>query len=262
MNSQLVHDILRASHIGFGSLALVLFWVPAVALKGSRLHVFSGRWFTRIAFAVAITATVSCIWAIIAPMSFSGITRELTTDESERLIGSIRFLFIVLLTLTTWLVASVVMGVHSSRHRVDPPSNSSTVRYSWWISGGASVICGCYGVFLVTGGDINGLLPVLLTWVGVSDSRKNLQFLSEPSVPEHAWIGKHIESMIGAGIAMHTAFFVFGLKQLSPIRLTGVLVLTPWVLPVALGAIAINTLTKKYGDGLEPSKSQDAKSQP
>lgn len=262
MNSQLVHDILRASHIGFGSLALVLFWIPAFARKGSRLHVISGRWFSRIAFAVAITATASCAWAIFAPTSFTGITRELTTDESARLVGSIRYLFIILLTLTTWLVASVVMGVHVSRNRVSPCTNPLAVRASWWISGGASLICGFYGVLLVSGGDFKGLLPIFLTWVGVSDSRKNLHFISEPITSEHAWIGKHIESMIGAGIAMHTAFFVFGFKQITPIPLSGGFALLPWVLPVALGAFAIHRLTKKYGNGLEAPNSRNAKSCP
>ena len=52
--------------------------------------------------------------------------------------------------------------------------------------------------------------------------------------------------MIGAGIAFHTAFAVFGSSRLFDIGLTGWIAVIPWVLPAAIGIPATILWTRHY----------------
>jgi hypothetical protein len=52
--------------------------------------------------------------------------------------------------------------------------------------------------------------------------------------------------MIGAGIAFHTAFAVFGARQLFQLSPQGWAAVLPWVLPAAVGIPAIAVWTRYY----------------
>jgi hypothetical protein len=68
---------------------------------------------------------------------------------------------------------------------------------------------------------------------------------------------EHLGSMVGGGIAFHTAFAVFGIQRFIEYDLSGIVAVLPWVLPTIVGTIAITILTrhyrKKFGD-LAPEK--------
>jgi hypothetical protein len=53
------------------------------------------------------------------------------------------------------------------------------------------------------------------------------------------WLYHHLGSMIGGGIAAHTAFAVFGAGRILPIQLPGAWRIVPWLLPTAIGVPAI-----------------------
>lgn len=114
------HALLRLVHIGAGSLGLLFFWIPIFAKKGGRVHLAAGRVFVWLSMVIVATAVVSCVWALVSPIHFSGITRELTAGEIEHLSGRIRFFFSVLGVLTTWFVASMRVGIRAVRTRKDP----------------------------------------------------------------------------------------------------------------------------------------------
>lgn len=240
------HAVLRGTHIGLGAVALVLFWVPALARKGGRLHVLGGRAFYWVALGVAATATVSCAWALVHPLSFSGIDRALTADETARLSGGVRFLFAILGTLMTWLVASVVTGRHVMRPPGDPPRSAAGARATWWLSIAAGVAAAAYGTARIAGGDPRGWLLLALGVFGVLDARKYLAKLAAltPASTDRWLI--HLECMIGAGIAMYTAFFVFGFRHVSGVELSGGRAAVVWLIPAAIGIPATAWMARTY----------------
>ena len=240
------HAVLRTSHIGLGVVALLLFWVPALTRKGSRIHIASGRLFGYLSYAIAATAAISCIWAIALPLSFTGITRSLGAEEQSRLFGGVRFLFVILFTLMTWLVAGTRMGTHVVRNKGDFRVDSMSTKLCWIFSGATSFICGLFGTGLIMSGDFNGLLPLFLAWVGTSDARKNLSVLSHPIPSPHFWVEKHFECMIGSGVAMHTAFLVFGANRLLNIQQDSLLALVPWFLPAVIGVSVFTFLSRQH----------------
>ena len=60
-------------------------------------------------------------------------------------------------------------------------------------------------------------------------------------------------SMLGGGIAFHTAFAVFGAQRLWAYELAGPLAVVPWLLPTAVGIPAIIVWTRYYRRKFEPA---------
>lgn len=244
--SQNAHLILRSAHIALGALALVLFWVPVFSRKGSKTHIYCGRIFSIVALLVAATAAISCIWALGFPVDFSGIERDLTADEVSALSGNIRFLFSILATLMTWLVASVVMGWQVARRKESFHINSFWSRASWWLAGAVSGGLLVYGFSLVVGGNLNGLVLAAIGGFGVMDSRKYLRLLKQGGTSPKDWWFIHMELMLGSGIAIYTAFFVFGFKGAFGLSLTGAWAIIPWLIPAAIGVPATSIWSNYY----------------
>ena len=58
---------------------------------------------------------------------------------------------------------------------------------------------------------------------------------------------KHMEEMVGSGIAFHTAFLVFGARRLfGSALIQGTWSFLPWILPIALGLPALHFWTHFY----------------
>lgn len=245
LDQHALHAFIRNSHIAVGAVSLVIFWLPIFAKKGGPLHIRSGRLFVGCAYYVSATAAVSCTWALIDPLGFTGITRELTTAEMEHLSGGVRFLFAILGTLMTWLVAGLQMGLHVVRNKMEPNVHSGFVRFCWWVAGTCSAALALFGFWHLKSAAPNYLVPVLLGIVGVLDARKQVVYLRTPPTP-NSWFYTHIECMLGAGIALYTAFSVFGFSRIVPFKLPGALGLIPWILPAMVGMTAISLLTRHY----------------
>lgn len=240
-----LHESLRGGHILFGFAGLVAFWIPAFARKGSRLHVRAGRAFSWLAYGTAATATVSSIWGLAAPVSFAGIDRPLSVAETATLSANIRFLFAILLTVMTWLVAAVAIGSHASRERTDFRQRSGWVRFCVGLMGLVGVAAVSFGGALVATGQLAGFVHGILGTIGIADAIRKWQILSRPPRTPHEWRDVHLDGMLSAGAAMHTAFLVFGAGRLFGISITGPLAIVPWVLPGVLFGAAISRLKRR-----------------
>ena len=246
------HGVLRLAHIVGGAVGLVMFWVPVFTKKGSRTHVFSGKAFVWLAYVVSATAAVSSVWALTAPIHFTGIARSLTESETQLVAGNVRFLFAILGTLMLWLVAAVQLGVYSMRNKGKSTDGRPRVMAFQILAGVASLGLVVFGVanhFAV--GESRYILPAVLGAFGVSEHRKTALFLSRP-VQGNAWWTMHMECMLGAGIAFHTAFFVFGANRLFGISLQGPLAIIPWILPSLIGVPATTIWIRRYKKAKEP----------
>ena len=166
--------------------------------------------------------------------------------KSNGLTGGVRFLFAILGTLMTWLVAGLQMGLHVVRHKAEPNVHSDFVRFYWWVAGVASAALMLFGLSHLSFDEPSYLAPVTLGIVGALDARKNVAYLKTAPPYPNSWLSMHIECMVGAGIALYTAFSVFGFSRIVPFKLPGALGLIPWVLPAIIGMTAISVWTKQY----------------
>ena len=67
-----------------------------------------------------------------------------------------------------------------------------------------------------------------------------------------SWLYSHLGSMLGGGIAFHTAFAVFGIQRLIAYELPGALTVLPWLLPTIVGVPAIIAWTRHYQRRFSP----------
>jgi len=242
-----LHAAIRYSHIGVGMVGLLLFWIPVFAKKGSKLHIRCGRIFVWCGYYIAATAAISCTWGLISPVSFAGVKRELTSEQLAALNGNIRFLFAILGTLMTWLLASLIMGMHAVKTRLKSNTGSWRVKLGFALSGTASGGLLLFGLTnAISGGGNAYFIPIVLGILGVVDCKTGLAYLKLPSATKMTWWYVHMECMLGSGVAFHTAFFVFGFSRLFGIQLNGPLALVPWLLPTAVGIPTIVIWTKYY----------------
>jgi hypothetical protein len=256
-NLAIVHEGLRYLHIIGGFLGLIAFWAPAIARKGSRIHVMSGRFFVVCAYVVGISAFVSSVWGVADPAGFLK-TQGVSNEAMERNAVHVRFLFAILGFLASTIIAGVQMGVRVLRTKNTPDLlNSWSVRWSQHLTGASAVLLAVFGIWsLSTGGGGRYMICLILGFIGTIDWRQQLQFLEQPRPTPRAWWYKHMECMIGCGIGFHTAFLVFGISRLVPAAaLPGAWALLPWILPTAIGlpllTFWIRYYKRKFGE-LEP----------
>ena len=95
-----------------------------------------------------------------------------------------------------------------------------------------------------------------LSPIGLLVGAGNLQFARKPYPTPMAWWYEHMGSMIGGGIAFHTAFLVLGAGRLFGLELQGANAAILWILPTLIGlpasAIWARYYRRKFGE-LQPS---------
>lgn len=241
------HSALRSSHIVAGGLGLIVFWIPVFATKGSRLHTVSGKTFVWLAYFVAATASISSVWALAAPISFTGITRDLSALESATVSSNIRFFFSILAVLMTWLVAGLSLGTYSMRTKGQHDSAKPRVLAFQFLAAIASLSLLVFGVAQwINLGESRAFIAIGLGAFGTLDSKKAIKYLLSEPDGDKTWWYTHMECMLGSGIAFHTAFFVFGFSRLFGVQLKGVYSIAPWLIPAAVGTPAIFIWINRY----------------
>jgi uncharacterized membrane protein len=106
------------------------------------------------------------------------------------------------------------------------------------IAGGAGMIC----LALVARQPVFAALSPIGFLIG----RGNLRFARQPYASRMAWWYEHMGSMLGGGIAFHTAFLVIGAGRLLDTQLTGFAAVVPWILPSLIGIPASAIWTGYY----------------
>jgi hypothetical protein len=268
----LLHRLMRYSHITCGFVGLALFWIPIFAVKGSRLHVRCGRVFTYLAFYVGTTGLIASMWCLSHPSSFVG-TEWATISQAEipYVAETLRFMFAILGFLSVGVLSGVVYGVRAVRSRHDhsvlgsPWLYASLSAFGVWSLGLA--IFGAWNLTMMYAGrhllpvQASGRywIPVVLGLLGVLGATSDFGYVFKPRPSRMAWWYKHMENMLGVGIGFHTAFLVFGASRFLPLQLHGAWQLVPWVLPAAVGIPAthcwIRYYKRKFGELDSPASS-------
>ncbi|MEM6513292.1 MAG: hypothetical protein AAF660_09775 [Pseudomonadota bacterium] len=108
-----LHNLLVILHIAFGTVALLLFWIPAATRKGSRAHKLAGRFYVRVMMVVVISAAVSSIMILVDPIGIRHPGVEFTPEDFERRALNYRMFSLFLLMLAVLVFSTLRHGTES-----------------------------------------------------------------------------------------------------------------------------------------------------
>jgi len=234
-------QLLRWAHIAAGGIALILFWIPAIAPKGGKIHIRAGWFYVGCMSVVVLTAFAMSGLAFTIPLAIRGIARPLSPAELADFLRNQRIVATFLAYLAGVTLAAGWQGIWATKTKREP----KTMRTPFSLALNALIILGGLTV-LVLGikyhsGPLIGLSPI-----GPLIGARNLKYLlSGPQTRMHWWY-VHLGSMIGTGIAGYTAFIVFGAARLLPSVAQNQLYTIFWVLPTIIGVTAISATIAFY----------------
>jgi hypothetical protein len=217
---------LRWVHIAAGSVALIVFWIPAIARKGGRTHVRAGWVYVVCMSVVVVTAFALSGLVFSDPVAIRGVARPLSPAELSDFLRRQRIFATFLAYLAGVTLASGWQGIWAAETKREP----STMRTPFSLTLNVAIILGGLAVFILGIKYGNGPL-ISLSPLGPFIGGANLRYLLRgPKTPMHWWY-EHLGSMVGTGIAGYTAFLVFGGSRLFPALGRTQMRTLFWVLP-------------------------------
>ncbi len=247
-----LRELLRLAHIGFGFVGLAAFWIPVFTRKGSVGHVRFGTVFLWCVYGIAASAMIATSHEMVVAVVSGGGP---AADPAG--FGFAIFLFyIAIITLASGRHGYRVIETRREPSGMDTPGH----RVLAIASIGGSVITMAYALFFWS--DLS-IIFLALGPVGAGIGTGMLRYMRDPAVSRMAWWYEHMGAMLGAGVAFHTAFIVFGARRLFDYSSAlGGFSWVPWVLPAAVGVPASILWTRhyrrKFGDLPAPGASAQA----
>ena len=237
----LAMNTLVLAHVATGFVGLAAFWIPLFARKGGRVHVQAGRVFTYCAYVVTLSAVTVSAGRIVSYQA-QGIA---LADRPELYGFAFLLGYLGVVTFATVRHAMQVVATRRSPETLWTPFHEVLAWAS--MAGGAAVIAFALAVW-------SDLSPILLglSPIGLFTGRGMLRLMRNPGAQHMEWFYSHLGSMLGGGIAFHTAFVVFGAQRLWAYELAGPLAVVPWILPTVVGIPAIIVWTRHYRRKFEP----------
>ena len=238
----LLFDVLLLVHIATGFVGLAAFWIPVFARKGGRVHVRAGRIFTYCAYVVTLSAVTASAGRIV---SFQ--VQGIGFADRPDVYGSALFLgYLGMVTFATVRQAMRVVATRRAPETLRTPFHEALGWAS--IAGSVAVIAFALGVWSDSSPILLGLSPI-----GLFTGSSMLRLMRNPGAQHMGWFYSHLGSMLGGGIAFHTAFIVFGAQRVWAYELAGPLAIVPWILPTVVGIPAIVVWTRYYRRRLGPA---------
>ncbi len=219
-----LHGVFRNIHIIGGFVGLFLYWIPILSKKGSPLHRKVGVFWVWLARVVLMTAFLGILMYV--PKLMAAEEYLFTHPNSYAFIMFLGYLSLVTYVVTVYAVAVL-------KHKTDVTQLATPFMKSMAY---LSILLSVWIIFyaLVYKPDAK-LVLLALSPVGLTTGWGMLNYMKGEQTSKRAWLYEHLGSMIGAGIAFHTAFAVFGMTRMFDIGLTGWVAVIPWVLPTIIG---------------------------
>jgi hypothetical protein len=225
---------LRLVHIAAGSIALILFWIPAIAPKGGRTHIRAGWCYVVCMSLVVVTAFAMSGLAFTIPLAVRRIARPLSPAELADFLRGQRLAATFLAYLAGVTLAAGWQGIWAAETKREPKA----MRTAFSLALNAAVLLGGLTVFVLGFKYRSGPL-IALSPLGPLIGGGNLRYLLRGPQSRMHWWYEHLGSMIGTGIAGYTAFLVFGAARLLPSIARSQLYTIFWVLPALIGVPVI-----------------------
>ena len=241
--TSLLFDLIIGIHVATGFVGLGAFWIPVFARKGGRLHVQAGRVYAYCAYVVTLSAITAATGRIVSYQ-----IQGFGFAERPDLYG-----FAVLLGylgVATFAMVRQAMRVVATRKAPETLRTPFHEGLAWAsMAGSVTVIVYALAVW-------SDLSPILLglSPIGLFTGQRTLRLMRNPGARHMGWFYSHLGSMLGGGIAFHTAFIVFGAQRLFEYEIAGPLAIVPWILPTLVGLPAIVLWTRYYRRKFEPAR--------
>ena len=228
-------DGVRLIHVTADFIGLTAFWVPIFTRKGASRHRLFGKVFKYSAYIVLSAAFLSVGYHIVDALS-----RGVSPRDAPGQFGFVVFLGYIAVATAVMLHHGLTVLEHK---RKLSEMNRPLDRGLAWTSIGASALIIAYAAYY---NPPNAVLLYALSPLGLLTGRGILVAIKQEEGPQRAWFYEHMGSMIGTGIAFHTAFAVFGSLQLWDLGLEGWVAVIPWVTPAIIGIPAIFIWIRHY----------------
>ena len=243
----LLLDVFVLAHVATGFVGLAAFWIPVFARKGGRLHVRAGRVYAYCAYVVTLSAVTVSAGRIVSYQ-----VQGIGFAERPDLYGFALFLgYLGVVTFATVRQAMRVVATRKTPEKLRTPFHEGLGWAS--IAGSVTIIAYALAVWSDLSPILLGLSPIgLFTGPGM------LRMMRNPGAGHMGWFYSHLGSMLGGGIAFHTAFAVFGAQRFWAYELAGPFAIVPWILPTIIGIPAIVVWTWYYRRKFAPAASAPA----
>jgi hypothetical protein len=230
----------RWMHVAAGGLALILFWIPAIAPKGGKTHIRAGWFYVACMSVVVLTAFAMSGLAFTIPVSVRRVARPLSPVELSDFLRAQR----ISATFLAYLAGLTLAAGWQSIWAVETKREPRAMRTPFSLALNVFVFLAGLTV-LVLGITYRSGPLIALSPIGPFLAAGNLRYmLRGPQSPMHWWY-EHLSSMIATAIAGYTAFLVFGGARLFPSVARSQLFTIFWVLPSLIG-VPVLLLTVAY----------------
>lgn len=236
-----LHTTLLYLHILLGAIALVIYWLPIFARKGSPLHVNIGRLFYAIMLVIAFSGVTLCLIGLFDPKAVFTAGRSLTEVEITRLLAwRIPFTqFLLLLSVLTWVTVRHAIGVlkaKTERQQLRQLSYQGPVFLLFPLA-----------LYVAYQGIRLGMpLLTIFSCVSLGTAISICRYVYKKTIRPREWIIEHFTSMIGSGIAVYTAFFAAGGRRMLSTLLPNDWQMLTWLAAPMIGVTALVTLKGYY----------------
>ncbi|MFN2383122.1 MAG: hypothetical protein ABR559_02535 [Gemmatimonadota bacterium] len=236
-----LYRLILPVHIAFGFFGLVAFWFPVLSPKGGTLHVRAGKVFLLSAYIVAGTAITVALLTIAQPFATHPDRLPSNPADIPATLADLRQFSAFLAYLGIITLASVFHGVRAMQTKKDP----AAIRTPFHTAINLLAMAAGAGI-LVMGILVRQPIFLALAPIGLLIGWGGLRYARRPPRTRRAYFYEHMGGMLGAGIAFHTAFAVFGIQRFVEFSLEGPLEIVPWVLPAIIGVPANYIWTRRY----------------
>lgn len=202
MNMETAFNAIVFFHIIVGSIGLTSFWVPVFARKQRGLHSQAGKVFAYAMLATAASAACAALLTLLNPLA----THPEVSSRHAVALRSVNGLMLLYLASITFGTAfaglkAVRMKVRWGGHRDRLELTVHSVSFMLALA------------VLLVGWQIGSALMMGLSMIGLLGTPGTIRrILWQPNQGQE-WKYQHMSAMLGAGIAAHTAFLVFGMGR-------------------------------------------------
>jgi hypothetical protein len=225
---------LQWMHVAAGSLALILFWIPAIAPKGGRTHIRAGWFYVACMSVVVVTALATSGLVFALPLAVRRIAQPLSPAALSNFVRGQRIFATFLAYLAGLTLAAGWQGIWAVETKREPKA----MRTPFSLALNVIVLLGGLTVFVLGIKYRSGPL-IALSPIGPFVAAGNLRYLLRGPQSRMHWWYEHLSSMIATAIAGYTAFLVFGAARLLPSVARSQLYTIFWVLPALIGVPVI-----------------------
>lgn len=237
----LIHTTLLYLHIALGAVALLLYWLPVIARKGSKLHINAGKVFYYLMLIVSGSGIVLSLLGLYDPIGIYTAGKQMTAAQIERmLIWRIPLSqFLLLLSLLTWVTVRHAIGVLHAK-------NDRSMLRRWFYQGPVLVLFPTALYVAYQGLTVGMPLLIIFAVVSLVTASTISLYVYKKEIKPRAWIIEHFSSMVGSGIAVYTAFFAAGGRSMLSQWLPEQWQLVSWLAAPVIGVSAMILLTGYY----------------